>query len=177
MGLSAAPFRHIFCPTVLFPINLGSDNSTKWHLASVLKMLLLQHKGLLQWLGLYCLYDCASLLCPHVENFHICVFAHWQFSVCLILQTKKTTFNDLIFIYCMSISDRSQHCCHRILDSKWEGNLTKPVLPTFSQENVHDHSHSFSFPLKLKSSLFRFLQIFTDQPFSTMCVRNMTLAA
>lgn len=48
------------------------------------------------------------------------------------------------------------------------GDLTKPTLPTFPQENVHDHSHSFSLPLKSKSFLFRFLAIFTDEPFSTM---------
>lgn len=48
------------------------------------------------------------------------------------------------------------------------GDLTKPTLPTFPQENVHDHSHSFSLPLKSKSFLFRFFAIFTDEPFSTM---------
>jgi len=48
-----------------------------------------------------------------------------------------------------------------------EGNLTKPTLPTFSQESIHDHSHSSSLLLELKSSSFGFLQIFIDQPFST----------
>lgn len=79
MGLFAAPFRRVFHPVVLCPINQRSECSCKQHLSGVLKMLVLQHKGLLQQLGWYCLRDCVLLLCPHVENFHACVFTHGQF--------------------------------------------------------------------------------------------------
>lgn len=108
VGLLASPFRYLFCLCCLCHINLSSDSSTAQHV----------------------LCKCPEHCCGAAVGFLLsvlpfsdlmlkistAVFVLCQFKRNLYPLDKKP-FNNLIFIYYMSISDRLQHCCFSMLES------------------------------------------------------------